>query len=341
MGSTLIRMAAGCAAAVLTAAALAMPAPALARPCLDCEDPELPGPGGPNCPTIAATVDPSITTPGPQQVGRAVVANRGTWSHASSYRVRWFADTQPVTTSVVTAASTVQYVPTAADHGARIRVQVTAVGTDPSCTATEYSAPTDATRAGDAPAPLVAPSVQGDRSVGAVLQALPGSWSPAPDAVAFEWLRGDVAVGTQATYTPSAADANSDLRLVIRASRDGHETGVATVAVGVIAPGPAPAWSGTRPGLSGRDRIGRKIRLGLSAAQVRRTAQAPGADVRFQWLRGGKVLRGQVDRAHRLVKRDRGQRLRVRIVVALPGHDRMVLISKAVMVRNSGRRVRG
>ncbi len=520
MGLPVFRMAATLVTAVATTAALTMAGPASARPCLDCEDPELPGPGGPSCPTIAASTDPSITTPGPYQVGQALNGHRGTWSNAVSYQIRWLADGVPVSPVTTT---TVPYVPSAADRGKVLRLRVTAIGSDTACTASEYSAPSTTVGLGSAPVPTIgAPSVGGERKVGSQLQASVGQWTPSLDSSQITWSRGGTQIGSGLTYTPVAADRGLNLTMRVKGFRDGHQTGESTVQVGLInegnapsvvtapsvtgdlrygselhvvpgnwsmgsasvayqwlrsgvaiadatdttyrpvladlgqtlslsaratvpghAPGStvvpvgpilegsaptvvtapgvsgtprfgsvlravpgtwseaqgtvgyqwlrsgvaipgatavtyrsvladvgrrlslsvrvttpgyaqgsttvqvgtvtraaAPRWRGVKPRLKGKDRLRKKVRIGLSKAAIRSAAQAPGAVVTFQWLRNGKAIAGQTKKVHRLVKRDRGKRLVVRITLTQAGHDPLVIGSKPAKVRNKGRAFR-
>lgn len=431
MGLPMFRAAVTFVAAIATTTALMAAGPAFARPCLDCEDPELPGPGGPSCPTITASTEPSILTAGPYKVGQALVGHRGTWSNAASYEVRWFADGVPVTPVTTATATTVQYVPTAADRGTLLRLRVTAFGSDRACAASEYSAQTTAVGAGVAPAPTVAPSVAGERKVGMLMQASAGGWSPSASGYQFTWWRGAAQVASGSSYTAVAADHGSTLRLVVMAARAGHDTGTTTVTVGTIGEGTAPSvvtepsvggtprygsvlhavpgswsmspeavdyqwlrsgiaipgatgptyrlvladigkslslsvlvtspghaqgsavaeagtvkravapqWRAAKPRLKGKDRLSKKARVVLTKEDIRRAAQAPGAMVRFQWLRNGKPIAGQTKRAHRLVKRDKGKRISVRITLTQAGHDPLVLRSRTVKVRNKGTALR-
>lgn len=101
----------------------------------------------------------------------------------------------------------------------------------------------DRVRQGLSPVSLSAPTITGTAQVGAALQALPGTWSDAT-SFAYAWQRCDaagtcVAVpgATQQTYTVTAADAGSTLRVVVTAA---NAVGQTTTLSAPTAPVPAP-----------------------------------------------------------------------------------------------------
>ena len=98
-------------------------------------------------------------------------------------------------------------------------------------------------RQGLAPQPVSTPTITGTAQVGAALQALPGTWTDVT-SFAYAWQRCDaagtcVAVpgATQQTYTVTAADAGSTLRVVVTAANAvGQTTSMSTP----TAPVPVP-----------------------------------------------------------------------------------------------------
>lgn len=101
----------------------------------------------------------------------------------------------------------------------------------------------DRIRQGLSPQPVSAPTITGTATVGAALQALPGSWADAT-AFAYAWQRCDAAGtcapvpgATQQTYTVTAADAGSTLRVVVTAA---NAVGQTTAMSAPTAPVPAP-----------------------------------------------------------------------------------------------------
>jgi hypothetical protein len=101
----------------------------------------------------------------------------------------------------------------------------------------------DRIRQGLSPQPVSAPTITGTAQVGAALQALPGTWSDAT-SFAYAWQRcdaagtcGAIAGATQQTYTVTAADAGSTLRVVVTAA---NAVGQTTTMSAPTAPVPAP-----------------------------------------------------------------------------------------------------
>jgi len=98
-------------------------------------------------------------------------------------------------------------------------------------------------RAGLSPQPISPPTITGTAQVGATLQALPGTWSDAT-SLTYAWQRCNaagtcVAVpgATQPSYTVTAADAGSTLRVVVTAA---NAVGPTTSMSAPTAPVPAP-----------------------------------------------------------------------------------------------------
>lgn len=244
------------------AATLALAGPATARPCHGCEDPELPGPGGPGaCPTITATVDPSIVTPAPYRVGQTIVGNRGVWSNtADSYLGWWYAGPTAVGTGFPIGGPTTSYTITPDDLDKPLRLAVRARGVDPTCTKTEYSEETPPVVKGAPPVVSTMPTITGDARVGGELTVTDGEWSRDFEQITFEWRRDGEQVGTGRTYTPVVADRGRVLQARVRVRTAGYEDGVADVPTPQIGPGPAPTPSLPLT-IEGDLRVGEVLRL--------------------------------------------------------------------------------
>jgi len=100
-------------------------------------------------------------------------------------------------------------------------------------------------------APVTPATIAGPAAVveGATLTAAPGTWTPAPTSISYQWLRNGVAIAgaTSASYTTTAADAGTSLSVRETAARTGFVdatsvSGVVVVsAVVVPVPDPTPA----------------------------------------------------------------------------------------------------
>jgi hypothetical protein len=87
---------------------------------------------------------------------------------------------------------------------------------------------------------------------GATLTADPGTYSPEPTSVSYQWLRNGVAIAgaTAATYTTTAADAGTSVTVQVSAARAGYADAVSTsaavtVAAVVVVPTPDPTSTPT------------------------------------------------------------------------------------------------
>ncbi|MFG6503068.1 phosphatase PAP2 family protein [Microbacterium sp. P05] len=73
-------------------------------------------------------------------------------------------------------------------------------------------------------APVVGtPQISGSPVVGEPLTVAPGTWTPAPDAITYQWFRGTapIAGATSARYTPVAADLGAVLSVEVTGLYDG------------------------------------------------------------------------------------------------------------------------
>jgi hypothetical protein len=178
-------------------------------------------------------------------------------------------------------------------------------------------------------------AVTGDPVPGSTLTAEPAAWSAQPDDRRYEWLRDgeDAVVSRDRSYTVVPADIGHTLVVVERVAVGSQldETSSASPVVtaapgaaaapapGAAAPAPAvvltPAVNVTRPTISGRASVGRRLRLAS-----RGTWNAPGHSYRYQWLRNGKAVRGASKTSYRLTKKDRRQRISVRVIARRSGY---------------------
>jgi hypothetical protein len=100
------------------------------------------------------------------------------------------------------------------------------------------------------------PGISGTPQVGRTLTAVPGTWSPTPEVLAFQWFRSGTAIpgATGNTYTLLAADYGKTITLKVTGSKAGYpstaRTSTATTAV-AAAPLTAPV-----PTITGTARVG-------------------------------------------------------------------------------------
>ena len=92
------------------------------------------------------------------------------------------------------------------------------------------------------------PTIAGSNEIGATLTATPGSWSPAPGAIAYQWESCSDGVctpldgATGQSYILTAADADSQLEVEVTASNaDGSTVAVSSPTATVLEPGQSAA----------------------------------------------------------------------------------------------------
>jgi surface antigen len=252
------------------------------------------------------TVRPTLT--GTAKVGKVLTARPGRWSVAGArYRYQWLAGGR-----VVAGATRPTLTLTRAQVALRLSVRVTAsrVGYP---TTTASSART----ATVSPALLshtARPTIDGRPQVSSTLTADPGTWSPAPVTLAYQWsadgvpLRGE----TGTTFTPGAAQVGRRLTVTVTGSRSGYvavaDTSLATavVAPGELAPGRAVAWTGA-------PRLGQRL-TAVPGSTV------PAGPARYRWLRSGRPVPGATGATYRLTKADLGSHIRVSSTASRPGY---------------------
>jgi len=173
---------------------------------------------------LSPTPTPTIT--GTMGVGSTVTTSPGTWGPGSvSLAYRWKRNG-----TNITDATSSTYTIDGADVGASITVEVTA-------TLAGYATVVKTSAARVAVAGTftnsVLPSITGTATVGSVLTASAGTWSPTPESTTYQWLRGSTAItgATNTTYTLVAADAGKNISVRVTVVKTHYTTTSKTSAV--------------------------------------------------------------------------------------------------------------
>jgi hypothetical protein len=197
---------------------------------------------------VAVDVPPSnLTSPtisGTPTDGQTVTADPGTWAGTApiGYTYRWSrCDSSGGNCGLIAGQTGDSYVLRSADVGRRILVTVTA--TNVAASASADSAPTDIV-SGIPPTNTSSPSISGTPAQGATLTADPGTWSgTTPITYSYQWDRCDQSGGncvdiageTASTYTPSADDVGSTIRVTVFATNIVSSASAASDATSVVA----------------------------------------------------------------------------------------------------------
>jgi hypothetical protein len=185
--------------------------------------------------------------------------------------------------------------------------------------------------AGGEPEASSSVALSGTPVTGTALRVVPATWSAAPDARSYEWLRdgeGDV-LSRATTYTTTRADVGHTLVVVERVTFGPRqdETSSAPVAVGVAPPAaPAPAaLAAPSAVVSGSSRVGGQLRVALAGG-------TPGASTAVQWQRDGSAIPGATGQAYTLTRSDAGRTMTVRTTSSLSGRPTVTGGSTAARV---------
>ncbi|MFD1824545.1 MULTISPECIES: RCC1 domain-containing protein [Mumia] len=165
------------------------------------------------------------------------------------------------------------------------------------------------------------PTIRGVSRVGDVLTVDVGAWSPAATHYAYRWLRDGVVIAgaTARAHRLLAADRGRHLTVEVIAAQGTYALGRARSAPSArVRYGVAPRYvRAPRPRIVGVKKVGKRLRIARLAPSG--FAPAP-TRLRYQWFRGAKKIRGATKATYRVTRKDRGKRLKVRIVAVRPGH---------------------
>jgi len=270
------------------------------------------------------TATPVPTISGGVVVGSTLSISAGSWEPAPVLLTYgWLRNGEPISGATESA-----YVLTSADEGAVITALVT--GTKAGYTSVIASSlATPAVAAGifsAAPAPTIA----GTPKVGVKLTATTGTWAPAPDTFAYQWLRAGTAIAgaTGAAYTPTPADLGGVLSVRVTAAKAGYASMAKTSS-------PAPAvligtLTASTPTISGTTKIGSTL-----TSQAGAWGPAP-VSLTYQWFRSGTAITGATASTYVPSASDLGTVLTVRTTGTKPGFTSVSKTSTSTSVIGLG-----
>ncbi|HEY3545113.1 MAG TPA: peptidoglycan-binding protein [Propionicimonas sp.] len=261
---------------------------------------------------------PAPVLSGTPQVTQTLTASVGKWSPGSfALAYQWYRGSAPIAGAIGTS-----YTLKPEDAGTGITVAVT--GTRPGYTTIARTAtPTGAiakAKLGATPTP----KITGKATVGEALTAVPGTWSPGPVPLAYQWHRGTTAIpgANAASYTVQAADQGAKLTVVVTSAKPGYETvsrtsgATAAVAKGTLSATPTPTVTGTTT-------VGRTL-----TADAGSWAPAPVA-LSYQWFRGKSAIKGATGTTYVLQDADAKATIRVAVTGAKAGFTTVTKTSGA------------
>jgi surface antigen len=164
-------------------------------------------------------------------------------------------------------------------------------------------------------ASTAAPVVTGTPQIGATLTSSAATFSPAPDAVAYQWRANGVDIAGATGQSLALAPAQLGKRITVRATatKAAYPTASSTsqqtpaVAPGVLASTAAPVIQGA-------------TRVGATLSATAATWTPAGASVSYQWRADGVDLAGATGQSLLLRPAQQGQRITVRATAVEPGY---------------------
>jgi hypothetical protein len=176
---------------------------------------------------------------------------------------------------------------------------------------------------------LAAPAISGTARVGEALTATPGSWTPVDATFSYQWIAGGVPIPGAAapTYVPSAGDLGKQLTVRVTASRPGMNSGVAHAAltlpvVAAAVPVTPTVKNLAKPKIKGMAKVGKTLKVTAGSwnpASVR---------TKIRWLANGKMIKKATKRKFTLTAKQKGKRIKVRIVASAAGHLPLTLTTR-------------
>lgn len=257
---------------------------------------------------------PTVT--GSATYGRVLKATSSTWSPVANLSWQWLRDGEPIS-----GATGSNYALTVDDIGTSIQAQVTA-------SLSGYTSEVQTSQASSpvAEATLVGPdsvTVTGELAVGKTLSLEPVSWTPTPDKVSYQWLRGGAAIigATGSSYTLTSADLNQHITANVIARRDGYTmVSLTSVEQDAVA---ASAFSTEVPAVSGNAVVGQQ----LSATSGVWTPTA--ATLSYQWLADGNPIGLATSNTYQVSPAVLGKAISVQVTGTLGGYAEKTIESSA------------
>lgn len=191
-------------------------------------------------------------------VGVSLSTSAGSWSQSGTYTYKWQESSDASTWSDISGATSSSYTLVSANSGKFIRSVVTITSSTGAGTA--YSA---YTRKVGSPYNTVAPAITGTIRVGETQTSTNGTWSNTPTSYTYQWQSSSNGIlwtniadsSTAATYIPTFAQANLQLRVTISAV---NAVDTATVTSNVVS-GFLPPEATVIPTISGTTTAGQTL----------------------------------------------------------------------------------
>ncbi len=236
------------------------------------------------------------TVSGTLAVGSTVKAKAGSWTSKTKLSYQWLRGGD-----AIKGATKSSYKIASADAGEQLSVKVTGRRSGYATVATTSAATVRVTK----PA---TPKIDGSAVVDAKLTALPGSWSTGTK-FSYQWLRsgGKIRGATSATYQVGKSDIDKQLSVIVTGTQSGWGTATSTSAR------TAKVLKAGTPTISGTVAVG-------STVKVKAGSWTSKTKLSYQWLRGGKAIKGATKSSYKIASADVGEQLTVTVTGKRTGY---------------------
>ncbi|WP_457962742.1 hypothetical protein M1E17_14660 [Arthrobacter sp. D1-29] len=256
--------------------------------------------------TSPATLIPGVPViSGSPRAGYTLTAAPGTWSPAPvTLSYQWYR-----TGIAIPGATASTYKLTTSDIGKTITVRV--IGRKTGYTALGKTSTPTAAITGTLTAPV--PTITGTTKVGYTLTATPGTWSPAPVTLTYQWYRAGIAITGAATTTHklTATDAGKPITVRVIGRKTGYtalgKTSTPTAAITGTLTAPVPTITGT-------------TKVGYTLTATPGTWSPAPVTLTYQWYRAGIAITGAATTTHKLTATDAGKPITVRVIGRKTGY---------------------
>ncbi|MER5951137.1 hypothetical protein ABT127_34385 [Streptomyces sp. NPDC001904] len=188
----------------------------------------------------------------------------------------------------------------------------------------EYPRGTFTVTAAAAARNTTAPKITGTPKVGEKLTAGPGTWTPAPASLTYQWQADGtpIAGATDATYTVPAALLGKKVTVAVTARLTGAPAATAVSAAVTVAEGSAP-HALRNPAVTGSAKVGSVLTVNPGLWSPKPTA------LRYRWFADGKAVDGATGATLRLTSAQLGKRVSVTVTAVRTGHASRTLRTAA------------
>jgi len=245
---------------------------------------------------------------GTAKVGAVLASTAGSWAPGdATVRYQWRADGVNITGATAPTLTLAQ-----AQQDKKISVVTTASKPGyPTTTVTSATTPAVLPGVISNTAP---PTVTGDAVVDSTLVASPGTWTPTPSLLAYQWTADGAAisgaVGPTLPVDPSLV--GKALAVTVTASRPGYlDVTSQSTPTAPVAPGTFTV--GTPATVTGSPRLGQTLRFEAGTF-------SPAGSVAVQWVRNGVPVPDATGTSYLLGVDDLGSRIAARMVLTRPGY---------------------